>query len=290
MACLNYFHDVDKEGHLHDTTELKRGFNKNFNKALNAKRLMKLEKQLKENPSYELLSDYSVRLMNLGKYKEALEILEELYQHHPDVYQIASNLGTAYELNGQLDNALKYICIGMDLNPDSHGGSEWIHEKILQTKIAMQDNPGYLKEHNVLELNIDQEHSTVIRDQLEIQLRERFPFSPAPNQLMANLLIDLGDCYANTRSIEYAKALYTIARLYYGDKAPETEQKINEMIRLRGKYTAVKPDRRPKTREGSHFKQEGISYRTILDDNDKAPVNWAALETDPEVLLRMGGY
>tara|TARA_B110000046_G_C13024495_1_gene413104 strand:+ start:2444 stop:2677 length:234 start_codon:yes stop_codon:yes gene_type:complete len=56
-----------------------------------------------------MLSDYAVYLMKAGRVDESLAILKELNKNLPQEYQIAANLGTAYELNGELDSALFYI-------------------------------------------------------------------------------------------------------------------------------------------------------------------------------------
>lgn len=53
--------------------------------------------------------------MKLGKADVALEILKELNYHYPNEYKIVANLGTAYELNAELDSALKYIKKGIKL-------------------------------------------------------------------------------------------------------------------------------------------------------------------------------
>src|ERR1044072_359909 len=218
-ACLNYYYTVDRAGMLHFAGEVKLPFNTNFNKELIVAGLKRLEGKMQKEHSYMLLSDYAVGLLKLGKTKEAVDLLAELYRHYPNEYQIASNLGTAYELNGQNDSALKYIKRGMELNPNDHEGSEWIHVKILETKLKLAADSNWLKTHSVLELTPVQKVDSNVRKQLLIQLQERFPFSPGPNAIMANLFIDLGDLYANTSSIEYAKLFYQIANTYYGDKS-----------------------------------------------------------------------
>ena len=71
-----------------------------------------------------MLSDYAVYLMKAGRVDESLAILKELNKNLPQEYQIAANLDTAYELNGELDSALFYIKRGIEINPDAHAGSE----------------------------------------------------------------------------------------------------------------------------------------------------------------------
>ncbi len=287
-ACLNYYYSLDKEGHLYELGETwKFPFNKNFNLELNVNKLKKLEKKLKEEKNYMLLSDYALCLMKLGKSKEALTILAELYKHYPNEYQIASNLGTAYELNGKNDSALKYIKRGLQLNPNDHEDSEWIHIKILETKQKLKTDPSYLDKHSVLELSEKQKNDSLVRNQLNIQLQERVPFSPGPDAIMASLFNDLGDLSANLRSIEYARAYYQISKLYYGGKAEIFDPKIKGMTELIKKYSAVQP-KREAFREGSEIKIHGINYKEILIDNTHDyKINWKEINTNTTELLAM---
>ena len=137
FGCLNYYYALDQEGHLHEITEMHasfKKFNKNFNTRLICKKLPELQEKIKTEGDYKDLSDYAVFLMKMGKFEEAKIILVELQYNHPDEYKLASNLGTAFELVGELDSALKYINYGMELNPDAHEGSEWVHIRCIGNK------------------------------------------------------------------------------------------------------------------------------------------------------------
>ena len=236
-----------------------------------------------------LLSDYSVCLLKLGKTKEALEILKHLYTHYPNDYKLAANLGTAYELNGQVDSALKYIKRDMQLNPNDHEGSEWVHVKVLETKLALQKDPSYLNNHTVLQLDEKSKHDSATLKQLYIQICERFPFTPGPDAIMASLFTDLGDIMANIKSIEYAKAYYQISKNYYGNKSPVIDEKIKEMGKLINKYASVQPDYvKPTESVGMKHKLGGVAYKTLLDDNNRGyTVNWAKINTSTSSLLAM---
>ncbi|MGH1337739.1 MAG: tetratricopeptide repeat protein [Aureispira sp.] len=285
QACLNVYYSLDHNGHLHDNAEqLKRAFNTNFNLSLIERKLQKLEKRLAKEQDYKLLSNYAVLMLKAGKTKEALAILEQLYLHHPEEYQLAANLGTAYELNGDLTKALFYIKRGIELNPEAHQGSEWVHVKILETKLQLQKDPNYLTTHSVLELTEEQKNDPLVGEQIHIQVHERFPFSPPFNAIMANLLIDLGDCYANTTSIEFAKALYSIAKFHHGSKDKRIDEQLRKMLQLRKKYAEVHPKQEGK---GDHIKIGGIRYKSLLDDNNKTrhQINWEAILTNDTLLL-----
>ena len=62
-----------------------------------------------------------------GRIDQAVEQLEALAKAQPDTYSVAANLGTAYELKGELALAHTWITRAMELNPQSHQGTEWLH-------------------------------------------------------------------------------------------------------------------------------------------------------------------
>ncbi len=106
------------------------------------------------NPNTEVgresRNDRGVCLAHLGRAKEALSLFQKLEQEEPGTYRTAANLGTCYELCGQDQEALHWIQVGMKLFPQSHEGTEWLHVKILQAKIAIAKDPDWLKSHSVL--------------------------------------------------------------------------------------------------------------------------------------------
>jgi tetratricopeptide (TPR) repeat protein len=291
-ACLNYYYSIDNEGHFHDGEELdlRRAFNTNFNTVLLEKRLKKLEAQLKTDKDYKLLSDYAVLLLKAGKTAIALDILEQLSLKHPNDYQIAANLGTAYELSGNNEKALEYIKRGIELNADSHGGSEWVHVKLLEAKLMLAENPAYLDSMTVLNLTDQQKQDEQVRDQLMIQIRERFPFCKGPDPIMASLMMDLGDCFANTASLEFAKAAYEIAKHYY--KAPDAiiDPKIERAKYQLRQYIGLDVDRqrlRMEEPHGEHMRMSPIRYQKLLDDNNPSSyeIDWSTVQSNADSLL-----
>ena len=152
--------------------------------------------------SFKNWSDISVNLMKLGKVDSAIRILLPLIEEHPNEYNLLSNLGTCYELNGNLKKALEYISKGYEINPSSHSGTEWIHIKILKAKIKEKNAPGWLNQNSIIEISklprryFDRRNPRSIEKinrSFFYQLRTRAPFTPGPNKVMANLLETFGD-------------------------------------------------------------------------------------------------
>ncbi|WP_291722525.1 tetratricopeptide repeat protein [Bernardetia sp.] len=289
MACLNYFYGTDKDGHTHEMTYvLKDFFYKNFNTQKHLNSLRELNKKLEKEHSYKYLSDYSVTLMKLGKTDIAVDILQVLHYHYPNDYKIVANLGTAYELNSELDSALKYIKKGIKLNPNSHGGSEWIHVKILEAKQKITQNPSYLSQNSILALSETQKNDKEVYTQINIQLRERFPFSSPPNDVMAHLLIELAECSENVESVEYANALYKMVKNYYKYDSDYLDEKIKETQKLKQKYAKEKIENPADTsRETNHDRLTYLSYKQFLQEFPQIKINWNKINTDTDSLLSL---
>lgn len=162
---------------------------------------------------WETQSDIAVKLAYLGRLSESLQILRRLQRSMPNDYTLAANLGTTYELLGQNDSALLYIKKGLQVNPNSHEGSEWVHVKILEAKLAVAKDPDWLATHSVLGTGVT--FSSPKADSfdrwashVEYQLQERVPFTPFPDRLLANVFNEWGDLLATQQSVKVAHIAY----------------------------------------------------------------------------------
>lgn len=198
---------------------------------------------------YKIWSDIAVNLMKLGQADSALKILVPMAKKYPEEYNILANLGTCYELVGALDSALKYISSGFKVNPKSHNGSEWIHMEILKAKIKEKHSPGWLSKNPIIEIQdvVDRFRSLkesrlvyAVNRHFSYQIRTRAPFTPAPNQVMTNLMITLGDF--NTEHGTYENALLAYANaLDFQDKYA-VERRIKERIRELNRKRSARTD------------------------------------------------
>ncbi len=213
----------------------------------------------KDTPNLEYINNLAVALIHLGEVKKAIAILENLEKKYPGQYPVAANLGTAYELNGENQKALEWIKKGVERNPKSHFGTEWLHVKILEAKIAMEQDPEWLNNHSVLGADfgtgekqdpseisttdyLGQKKSlTEIQDALGYQLHERLEFIKPPERVVADLLVDLSKALAILRTPEHAKAVNDLA-VKYGAKP------VNVL--------AVNPDPKPEEIQKSDKAQE----------------------------------
>ena len=287
FGCYNEYYALDAKGHFHQVEMDKIRFNQYSDLKTIENQLLSLEKKLKKKADFKLLSDYGLHLVQAGKVKEALVIFEKLAELHPNEYSIIANLGTTYELSGQNEKALEYIRKGIQINPNSHDGSEWIHVKILEAKIALEKDASYLSNHSVLNLSVKQKQSQKVFNQLYIQLQERFPFSPKePNPIMADLFVEMGDFYFENISFEHAKAFYQIAKIYYKSDRKGIDEKIDRSRKLREIYSGSQP----KAGSGGGTisnKVTGVPYQNYVYNPPGSDYNimWSKIETTPQVLL-----
>lgn len=170
----------------------------------------------------------AVRDILTGSYFAAVEKLDALEAAHPGNYSTAANLGTAYELAGDNKKALHWITEGMKRNEDSHYGTEWLHKKILETKIAMESDPDYLKKNHILSFSEDRSpdkpytyeydgrwfHYEELLKALHYQLGERMLFVKPKNPVVADLLYSFAVLEATTRVLEPAVELLQFAKEY----------------------------------------------------------------------------
>jgi len=197
---------------------------------------MRMQSALANSSNFNERSDYAVSLAYSGKTKEAVELLETLETEQPGTYIIAANLGTALELVGNNEKALHWIREGIRRNPQSHEGTEWLHAKILEAKIAAQKDADYFKKHSVLELDPRQVSAGMIIDgrtlwpkevgaAIEYQLQERLQFVKPPDPAVASLLFDYAAIEAATNILESAKGLLKMA-VEYGYPADRVDALI----------------------------------------------------------------
>jgi len=197
---------------------------------------LKMQSALATSTNFNERSDYAVSLVYVGRTKEAVELLQTLEKEQPGTYFVAANLGTALELLGKNEEALHWIREGIRRNPQSHKGTEWLHAKIIEAKIAREKDADYFKKHSVLEL--DPAHASTamtidgrtyspkeVGEAIQYQLQERLQFVKPPDPAVASLLFDYGAIEAATNVLESAKGLLKMA-VEYGYPVDRVEAQI----------------------------------------------------------------
>jgi len=162
--------------------------------------LKKLDSLYQAKKDLDYLSDKGIVLILLGQYERAIELYWEIEKMEPNRYSTASNIGTAYELIGQNENALKWINKSIEIDSSSHYNSEWIHARILEAKIKGEQ---FQTTEYLLKTSFGSDNSPdseMTKDELKklhlalyFQLNERVSFVQPKDKVVAQLLFDLGN-------------------------------------------------------------------------------------------------
>ena len=199
---------------------------------------------------FRLRSDYASALVRRGESAKAVEILESVEKERPGEYQVAANLGTAYELSGDLVKAHHWISEGIRRNPQSHEGTEWLHLRVLEARQALAKDPRWLQSHSVTGLDFgpspeprkperwpkDSANAQGVITALTYQLRERMAFVKAPDPVVGSLLADLAVMLLLYRAPDVAVPVFDLAlsyRLVKADRLAERKSVAEEIIRSR---------------------------------------------------------
>ncbi|QSX78888.1 tetratricopeptide repeat protein [Agrilutibacter solisilvae] len=186
----------------------------------------------RSEPDFQTLTALGIVLIHQGKYTQAIRLFLALEKRYPGHHQTAANLGTALELAGHDATALRWIRLGIRRNADEHYGTEWLHARILEAKLAQAKDPTYLKRHSVAGVTFDK---TLVPDvprqlpfgntgkpvtpreldqALSYQLFERTTFVRSRDPVVASLLEDWATLNLAGGAIENAAVLYDAAVKY----------------------------------------------------------------------------
>lgn len=186
----------------------------------------------------DFLSDKGLILILQKKYQEAINLYLEIEKIQPNRYSTASNIGTAYELMGDNQNALKWIKKSVEIKPESHFSSEWIHVAILEAKIngnAWVNSDSLIKTNfgtnRKPTSNLSQDELNALSKALYFQLKERMSLITQKDPIVAQLLFDLGNIYYLKGQTSDALGTYQYAKIY-GFQSELIYQRINSLQKI----------------------------------------------------------
>jgi hypothetical protein len=84
-------------------------------------------------------ADLGAVLLRLGKTGEALGLLRAAHQMHPEHFALAANLGTAWQLQGDLRQAVEHLRLAVALAPAAQRPAEALHLRLVQRRL--RDSP-----------------------------------------------------------------------------------------------------------------------------------------------------
>ena len=81
------------------------------------------------------VADLGALLLRLGKTDEALGLLREAQHKHPDHFALAANLGTAWQLQGDLRRAAEQLRVAVTLAPEARRPAEQLHLRWVESRL-----------------------------------------------------------------------------------------------------------------------------------------------------------
>ena len=96
----------------------------------------------KRKLSADELADQGAPLIRLGDAAKAVEVLRAAQREHPNQFKIIANLGTAYQLTGELEQAAVTLSQAVRLSPGKWQEAEKAHLRLVQGRLKQtKDNP-----------------------------------------------------------------------------------------------------------------------------------------------------
>lgn len=240
FACLNYsVVGTDVNGKRKATQAMdKHNFGLHiydFDKSMIEKNGKYDLEKYKKTKNLDNYLNYATSLVYLGDYDRAISIFKEIEEKQPNKYELASNLGTAYELIGDNKNALKYIQKALQLNKDSHHGSEWIHVKILENKLEKRTL------ENLLDIDFGNYKTPTSKykkpeliefiNDVSYQLSERTQFVKPTDKIVGKLYFELGNALSIVYDLESAQKAYNLSK-QYGYDNPFLNKRVSYFAQL----------------------------------------------------------
>ena len=208
---------------------------------------LRVTQAARKKPDFDNLNELAVALMRFRRLPAAIRLLHVLEVRFPGRYETATNLGTFFELAGDNANALHWIREGMRRNPSSHDGSEWVHARILEAKVAGTATKG----GSLLGMNFGRAPMVVAPKKLPfgndgravdakalswhlfVQLSERTQYVPAPDPVVASLFFDWGNNELASGTLDVADIAYEFAQQYGHPQRPLIAARRREIARIR---------------------------------------------------------
>jgi hypothetical protein len=241
-------------------------------------------------PTVEHTNDLAVARILAGRYDDAIELLREAETKSPGKSaKVAANLGTALELKGGADeDALYWIREGVKRDANEHEGSEWLHVRILETKIALSKDPQWLEKNRVLPLDFGADEVPVapailpidsdgklkgvddLLDHIRYQIDERTKFVKPPDPIVGDLAASAGDLvYAGS---DGSPARHYQLALRYG--APRSGLIQKRLARFELEYPNVGADEDPKTQAAEVAAARAAAIREVKERRETRKMIW----------------
>ncbi|CAN7157596.1 hypothetical protein LJR168_000132 [Pseudoxanthomonas sp. LjRoot168] len=201
-------------------------------------------------PDLENLTKLAILLMYQGQHSRAAQLLLSIERRWPGHHETAANLGTALELSGHDAPALAWIRLGIQRNPAEHFGTEWLHARILESKLASAKDPVRLARYSIAGLQFGDAtvpplpatlpagndgrrvDAYALNQAFAYQLGERMQFVLPKDPVVANLLSDWAALNMAGGPMENVVVLYALAERYGSEETATVARRQAEARRI----------------------------------------------------------
>lgn len=205
--------------------------------------------EARTTPDLRNLTELAILLMYQGQNTQAVQLLLSLERRWPGRHETAANLGTALELSGHDGPALAWIRLGIQRNAAEHFGTEWLHARILESKLAAAN--GILPaQHSIAGLQFGDAtvpplpaslpagndgrpvDAYALNHAFAYQLGERMQFVAPTDPVVANLLSDWAALNMAGGPMENVVVLYALATRYGAEETATIARRRAEARRV----------------------------------------------------------
>ena len=254
QACINAI-GTDHQGRHFDMHEevgedLEERLTSDRTRAFYLKSARTIIDDAKAAPDLKRLTKLAILLMYQGQHAQSARLLLSVERRWPGHHETAANLGTALELSGHDAPALAWIRLGIKRNPAEHFGTEWLHARILESKLASVEDPSRLTSQSIAGVRFGD--ATVpplptalpagndgrpvdafgLNHAFAYQLGERMQFVPPKDAVVANLLSDWAALNMAGGPMENVSVLYALAGRYGAEKTATVARRQAEARRV----------------------------------------------------------
>ncbi|HBI44387.1 MAG TPA: hypothetical protein DDY78_16270 [Planctomycetales bacterium] len=186
-----------------------------------AAKLVKAAKDGKISPDES--ADLGAIYVRLGEVGKALEVLQPAQRAHPEHFRLNANLGTAWQLNGDLDQAAAYLQQSVRLASDKYKKAEELHFKLVRQRARPPRDAEKLDDLFGVRYaagRLDAEQRKALPDDAPAQLQQLALWLPADGRL----LWQMGELAAVNGDTAAGAAMLDGCVTEFGMRSPELRE------------------------------------------------------------------